>query len=138
MPDPQSIQQQKLNYAKHLENQLKMGAEVLQRTHKERSQQLIALGGQRKQQFNLHVDQEVKQQEATMNQQYHQQLMMLQQRANSQRTELENQASSLTLEYQKRKVEEEFLVHQCNIERANYESQRQLVGEMQRIGMHAR
>lgn len=125
-----------MSYAKNLEHQLKMGADVLDRTHKERCQQLIVLGEQRKKQFNLQVDQEVKQQETMLTQQRNDQLMMLQQRAHVKRTELENQASALTLEYQKKRTEEEYLVQQSAIERMNFESQRKIVGEMHRLGMH--
>merc|ERR1719409_1271577 len=117
MADPNAVGKQKEEYARQLERQLKDGADKLGETMKA---QIDALHNQAAQEKSLHsllVDQQVKQQELILSQQYNQQLMLLTQAAQRQGAELEQQATNLMLDYQQRKVEEDFLASQAGVEK---------------------
>eukprot|EP00929_Paragymnodinium_shiwhaense_P119913 TRINITY_DN91827_c0_g1_i1.p1 TRINITY_DN91827_c0_g1~~TRINITY_DN91827_c0_g1_i1.p1 ORF type:complete len:444 (-),score=105.93 TRINITY_DN91827_c0_g1_i1:206-1345(-) len=133
-PDPESVRQQKDNFAKDLEDQLKTGVERLGVTHKQQMDLLKANANQEKHRYNLVLDQQVKQQELMLSQQYNEQLMRLQQAAQHKRAELEKQACGLILEYQQRKVQEEFMAQQVGIQKQHSEAQHRLQEEMTKLG----
>lgn len=135
LADPETIQNQKEQYARDLEEQLRRGVEVLGETHKQQTEELHMRANQERTRYNLAMDQKVKQQELLLSQEYNEQLMRLQQAAQAKRAELEQQATGLTLEFQQRKVQEEFLVQQLGIQQQHQEAQKRLAEEMQRLGI---
>merc|ERR1712008_508526 len=72
-----------------------------------------------------------------LSQEYNEQLMRLQQTAQAKRAELEQQATGLTLEFQQRKVQEEFMVQQLGIQKQHQEAQQRLAEEMQKLGLQS-
>mmetsp|Transcript_6109 Transcript_6109/g.11009 ORF Transcript_6109/g.11009 Transcript_6109/m.11009 type:complete len:287 (-) Transcript_6109:163-1023(-) len=133
IPDPEAVQRQKEEYARSLEDQLRRGVEVLAATHKQQTDLLHAQANQEKQRYNLALDQQVKQQELALSQHYNQQLMRLQQAAQAQRADLEQQACGITLEYQQRKVQEEYFSQQLGIQKQHVEAQSKLALEIQKL-----
>jgi len=123
IPDPSAVQRQKEQYARSLEDQLRKGVEVLAATHKQQTDLLHAQANQEKHRYNIALDQQVKQRELELSQQYNEQLMRLQQAAQVQRADLEQQACGLTLEYQQRKVQEEYMAQQQGIQNQHAQAQ---------------
>jgi len=136
LADPDTINSQKENYARDLEEQLSRGVEVLGDTHRQQTETLHAAANQEKTRYNLAMDQQVKQQELFLSQEYNEQLMRLQQAAQAKRAELEQQATGLTLEFQQRKVQEEFMAQQLGIQQQHMEAQSRLQEEMRKLGIH--
>lgn len=134
MPTPDAIAQQKENYARALEEQLRKGVELLGETHKEKTDHLHQSANKNKQQYNLMLDQQVKQHEMTLSQQYNHQLMMLQQAAQQQRAELDQQAAALVLEWQQRQTQQEFMKESMGIRKRYDQVQKELAHEMQKVG----
>mmetsp|Transcript_15040 Transcript_15040/g.35620 ORF Transcript_15040/g.35620 Transcript_15040/m.35620 type:complete len:382 (-) Transcript_15040:44-1189(-) len=134
LPTPDAINNQKETYARSLEDELRQGVELLGATHKEKMDWLHAHANQQKHQHSLMLDQKVKQQEMVMSQHYNQQLMMLQQAAQQQRAELEQQAASLTLEWQQRQTQDEFMREQFGIQQRYAKVQQELAVEMEKVG----
>jgi len=135
LADPDTINAQKENYARDLEEQLCRGVEVLGDTHRQQTETLHAAANQEKTRYNLAMDQQVKQQELFLSQEYNEQLMRLQQAAQAKRAELEQQATGLTLEFQQRKVQEEFMAQQLGIQQQHMEAQSRLQEEMRKLGI---
>jgi hypothetical protein len=133
IPDPAAVQRQKETYARSLEDQLRKGVEVLAATHKQQTDLLHAQANQEKHRYNIALDQQVKQRELELSQQYNEQLMRLQQAAQVQRADLEQQACGLTLEYQQRKVQEEYLAQQQGIQNQHAQAQTNLNVEIQKL-----
>jgi len=123
-PDPRAVQRQKELYARSLEDQLKDGAATLEATMRQQVEGLRTQAAQERTLHSLQVDQQVKQKELILSQQYNQQLMLLTQAAQRQGAELEQQATSLMLEYQQKKVEEDFLASQAGVEKQYQEVQK--------------
>merc|ERR1711920_892588 len=96
---------------------------------------LHSRANQEKTRYNLAMDQQVKQQELMLSQEYNEQLMKLQQAAQAKRAELEQQATALILEFQKRKLQEEYMVNQVGIEKQHQEAQQKLTAEMSKLGL---
>jgi len=134
LPDPETVKRQKEQYAADLEEQLRKGVEMLGITHKQQTELLHANANQEKHRYNLVLDQQVKRQELLLSQHYNEQLMRLQQAAQAQRAGLEKQACSLILEYQQRKVHEEFMAQQSGIQKQHQEAQARLAEEMHKLG----
>lgn len=135
LADPETIQAQKESYAKDLEEQLRRGVEVLGDTHKKQTEALHSAATQERTRYNLAMDQQVKQQELQLSQEYNEQLMRLQQAAQAKRAELETQATSLTLEFQQRKVQEEFMAQRVGIQQQHLEAQKRIEDEMRKLGI---
>lgn len=133
IPDPSSIENQKANYAKTLEEQLKQGTEVLEQQLKQRSEVLFQMGDQRKRQYALQVDQEIKQKEMELAQQHNEQLLLLQQAAQQQRSALEHQANALLLEYTQKKTQEDLIFQKYQFQKRQYETQVQYNEEMKEL-----
>jgi len=133
IPDPASIGQQKANYAKNLEDQLKSGTEVLEQQLKQRSDVLFQMGDQRKRQYALQVDQEIKQKEMELAQQHNEQLLLLQQAAQQQRSALEHQANALLLEYTQKKTQEDLVFQKYQFQKRQYDTQLQYNEEMKEL-----
>jgi len=135
LADPDTIHNQKDTYAKDLEEQLKKGIDALSAAHRQQTDALHNAANQEKTRYNLALDQQVKQHELFLSQEYNEQLMRLQQAAQAKRAELETQATTLTLEFQQRKVQEEFLAQQIGIQQQHAEAQRKIDEEFQKLGV---
>eukprot|EP00930_Biecheleria_cincta_P032867 TRINITY_DN22774_c0_g1_i1.p1 TRINITY_DN22774_c0_g1~~TRINITY_DN22774_c0_g1_i1.p1 ORF type:complete len:504 (-),score=77.66 TRINITY_DN22774_c0_g1_i1:268-1779(-) len=133
IPDPASIEQQKANYAKALEDQLKQGTEVLEQQLKQQSEVLFQMGDQRKRQYALQVDKEIKQKEMELAQQHNEQLLLLQQAAQQQKSALEHQANALLLEYTQKKSQEDLIFQKYQFQKRQYDTQLQYNEEMREL-----
>jgi hypothetical protein len=133
IPDPTAVQRQKETYAKSLEDQLRKGVEILAATHKQQTDALHAQANEEKHRYNLALDQQVKQKELALSQQYNQQLMSLQQAAQTQRADLEQQACGMTLEYQQKKVAEEYHAQQTGIQAQHLQAAKRLEEEIAKL-----
>lgn len=131
-PDPASIEEQKKAYCRSLDLQLEEGNKSLQQQNIERKKQLHEAAEQQKQALLLHMDQQVKMQEMALDEQTNQAMMGLKKAALDQRAALEQQAASLTLEYQQRKMHEEFAATQAEMHRQYVDSHSKLQTEVER------
>eukprot|EP00439_Symbiodinium_sp_Y106_P045578 s5216_g5.t2 len=156
-PDPASIEEQKKAYCRRcdlskavqlrdalradqasdlccrsLDLQLEEGNKSLQQQNIERKKQLHEAAEQQKQALLLHMDQQVKMQEMALDEQTNQAMMGLKKAALDQRAALEQQAASLTLEYQQRKMHEEFAATQAEMHRQYLDSHSKLQTEVER------
>lgn len=132
IPDPTSIDRQKTNYSKGLDEQLKHGTDVLAQQLKQQSDYLFQMGDQRKRQYALQVDQEIKQREMELAQQHNEQLLLLQQAAQQQKSALEHQANALLLEFRQKKSQEDLIFQQYQFQKRQYETQLQYNEEIDR------
>lgn len=133
LPDPTSIERQKSAYSRGLDDQLKHGTEVLAQQLKQQSDNLFAMGDQRKRQYALQVDQEIKQREMELAQQHNEQLLLLQQAAQQQKSALEHQANALLLEFNQKKAQEDLAYQQYQFQKQQYETQLQYNDEMKEL-----
>merc|ERR550525_463681 len=122
LPDPTSIAEQKAEYNKSLEQQLSHGNDSPRAQNDERKKLLHEAAERQKQAFMLQVEQQVKAQELFYDKQTNQAMMGLKKAALDQKAALEQQAASLTLEYQQRKMQEEFVTTQVEMRRQYMES----------------
>jgi hypothetical protein len=129
-PDPSSIEDQKVAYSRSLDIQLEHGHQSLKLQNEERKKQLFQAAQQRKAALLLQVEQQMKLQEMALDEQTNQAMMGLKKAALDQRAALEQQAASLTLEYQQRKMAEEFAATQMEMQRQYMESQAKLHSEV--------
>jgi len=133
MPDPAAIESQREAYSRSLEHQLERGNLSLQEQHKARKQQLYNAAQQRKQALILQVEQQMRLEEMALDEQTNKAMLGLKKAALDQRAALDQQAAGLTLEYQQRKMQEEFAATQAEIHRQYMESNLKLQNE---VNMH--
>mmetsp|Transcript_15043 Transcript_15043/g.31403 ORF Transcript_15043/g.31403 Transcript_15043/m.31403 type:complete len:260 (+) Transcript_15043:82-861(+) len=124
--DPASVAAQKEEYRQSLDDQLERGQQSLKDQNAERKRQLHEAAEQRKAALILEVEKQVKLQEMVLDEQLHQAMLGLKQAALDQRAALESQAAALTLEYQQRKMHEEFAESQAELQRQYMESHTEL------------
>eukprot|EP00747_Dinoflagellata_sp_TGD_P181708 gnl/TRDRNA2_/TRDRNA2_35633_c0_seq1.p1 gnl/TRDRNA2_/TRDRNA2_35633_c0~~gnl/TRDRNA2_/TRDRNA2_35633_c0_seq1.p1 ORF type:complete len:330 (-),score=73.21 gnl/TRDRNA2_/TRDRNA2_35633_c0_seq1:349-1194(-) len=122
IPDPVSIDKQKAQYARSLEDQLKAGQDSLAKQHKQHVDYLYAVGEQQKKQYALQIDQQIKQQEMQLIKQYNQQLLVLQQKAQDQRKALDHQAAVLTLDWSQKKAAEDLSMQEYKFKKEHFEA----------------
>jgi len=136
-PDPKPVTKQKDKQAlSQVDRHLKAGGD---RLHAEMKATIDALHTQAAQEKSLHsllVDQQVKQQELLLSQQYNQQLMLLTQAAQRQGAELEQQATNLMLDYQQRKVEEDFVASQAGVQKQFGDMQLKFADELAKSSVY--
>jgi len=132
LPDPAAIESQREAYSRSLEHQLERGNLSLQEQHKLRKQQLYNAAQQRKQALMLQVEQQMRLEEMALDEQTNQAMMGLKKAALDQRAALDQQAAGLTLEYQQRKMHEEFAATQAEIHRQYVELNLKLQNEVNR------
>jgi len=104
----------------------------LKEQHKVRKQQLYNAAQQRKQALMLQVEQQMRLEEMALDEQTNQAMLGLKKAALDQRAALDQQAAGLTLEYQQRKMQEEFAATQAEIHRQFVESNLKLQNEVNR------
>lgn len=131
-PDPACIEEQKQAYSKSLDMQFEHGTKSLHMQNDERKRLLHQAAEQRKQSLVLKVEQEMRLHEMLLDEQTNQALMGLKKAALDQRAALEQQAAALTLEYQQRKMHEEFAATQAQMQKQYAENQAKLQSEAQK------
>jgi hypothetical protein len=130
IPDPNAIEQQKTAYSGSLDIQLDQGMKMLEQQNELQKQALRQHAEQQINQFNIQVDQELRAQEMNVDQQANYQLMSLQQAAHEQRALLEQQANTAILDFEKKKVQDEFARQQYEYQRKAYDKQIEIETEM--------
>lgn len=135
-PDPKSVSKQKEEHARQLEQRIQVDSERLKQAHQASVAGLHEQAAQEKTLHSLLVDQQVKQQELVLSQQYNQQLMLLTQTAQRQGAELEQQATNLMLDYQQKKVEEDFIASQAGVANQFADMQQKFVDELSKSSVY--
>lgn len=130
IPDPNAIEQQKTAYSGSLDIQLDQGMKMLEQQNELQKQALRQHAEQQINQFNIQVDQELRAQEMNVDQQANYQLMSLQQAAHEQRALLEQQANTAILDFEKKKVQDEFARQQYEYQKKAYDKQLEIETEM--------
>eukprot|EP00439_Symbiodinium_sp_Y106_P067181 s2568_g11.t1 len=133
LPPPEAIRSRQSEIAAQLTRALGEGQSALERQRQSQQEQLEELQKQQKTRFLLALDAQVKADEYALSKEHNEQLMRLQQDAQRKRAQLEQQATSLVLEFQQRKLEEEFYTQQRDIHRQHEEVQSRLAAELQKL-----
>eukprot|EP00929_Paragymnodinium_shiwhaense_P067032 TRINITY_DN33714_c0_g1_i1.p1 TRINITY_DN33714_c0_g1~~TRINITY_DN33714_c0_g1_i1.p1 ORF type:complete len:426 (-),score=88.41 TRINITY_DN33714_c0_g1_i1:152-1429(-) len=131
-PSPSVIADQKSQFSRSLDDQLEAGQQRIAQQSAERRKKIQEAANMRKQQLALQIDQQVRLEEVALEEQTARATMLLKRSALDQRAALEQQAASLTLEYQTRKMQEEFMATQVEMARQFHESHHQLQHEVRR------
>lgn len=114
--------------------QLLEGEDWIKANIRAKKQQIRKAGEQLKAQYSIQVDQQMRAQEMLLEQASSVQLMRLQQTIHLRRAQLDQQAAALTSEYSQRKVHEQFLRQQEDLEQ---EFRKQQEREAKRIADQA-
>jgi len=130
MPDPHAIEQQKNAYARSLDEQLQQGIKMIETSNDNKKQTLRQEAELKREQFFLQVDQQLKAQEMSVDQQANYQLMGLQQAAFERRALLDQQAAAATLEYEQKRVQDEFAKTQYEHRKRAMEKQAEMHKEL--------
>ncbi|CAE8592651.1 unnamed protein product, partial [Polarella glacialis] len=117
IPDVQIVRFWKKAYAKSLDAQLEQGTRMLEQQNEVQKQALVQAADMKKQQYFMQVDQQLKAQEMSVDQQANYQLMGLQQAAHERRALLEQQANAAILDYEQKRVQDEFARTQYDYQR---------------------
>lgn len=137
LPPPDVIKKTKEAQSHVLDKHVQEGADALVSTIKQKTDYLHALAKQQRHQFNLMLDQQVNEQEMALLREYNQQLMQLQQSAQARKAELDQSSAFLAMEWQQRKVREEFTRQKLSIEGDYCVAQGQIAEEIERLGVKA-
>jgi len=132
IPDPTSVEKQKLEYSKSIEAQLRQETGALAQRNQAQKQSLAQMVQQQKAQYNLQMDQYLQQQAMAVDQQANAEMMMLQEAAMAQKMALEQQAAGLTLEYQQRKAQEEMMAREYQIQKQYFDAEQKLAAQYQK------
>jgi len=136
MPDPASVERQKEEYQRALEDQLESFTAALDQQRQEYLDHLHNQAQRQKKEIELAVDQQVKQQEMVLTQEHNRQRLQLSQRIHQQRGILEQKAIHLKAEYAHGKMQEEIAAKQYELQAARQEAERQFAADMQRLQQH--
>merc|ERR1711879_449457 len=112
---PTSIEHQKAAYARSLDAQLEQGTKMLEQQNEVQKQALRQAAEQQKLQYSAQVEQQLKAQEMSVDQQASYQLMGLQQAANA-----------AVLDYEQKKVQDEFNRQKYEHDKKAYEKKMEL------------
>ncbi|CAK9044917.1 unnamed protein product, partial [Durusdinium trenchii] len=134
LPPPANIYQHRDAMVNEVRKNLAEGELALQQQLNRQQEQLEELQTQQRTRFKLALDCQVKADEYALSKRHNEQLMQLQQQAQARRAQLEQQATSLVLEFQQRKLQEEFFLQQKEIHRQHQEEQQRLGSELQKLG----
>lgn len=106
LPNPASVEAQKVAYARQLETQFEAGKKTIEGQTQQAKAILHQQAEEKKLEYRLEIDKQLMEQEFNLDHQTHQQVMQLHKAAFEQRQQLEQQASTLTLEYNEKKLVE--------------------------------
>ncbi|CAJ1358554.1 unnamed protein product [Effrenium voratum] len=132
IPDPQAIEQQKSAYARSLDAQLEQGIKMIEQQNDVKKQALRQEAEMKKEQYFLQVEQQLRAQEMSVDQQANYQLMGLQQAAFERRAILDQQAASATLEYEQKRVQDDFAKTQYEHKKRAAQKQAEMQKELAR------
>jgi len=123
LPDPETIERQKQTYLKSLDAQLQQGMRAIVEQTKVKKEMLSQAVESQKKQYKLQIEQRLRIQEMEVDQQLNTHVMGLQQAALEEKAKLDTQASALKMEYEQRKLQEDILVKQYQLQRHQYDTQ---------------
>merc|ERR1719162_2496634 len=132
-PDPVAVEQQKVAYAKSLEQQLKAQSEEVAKRSDSEKQALVQQAAQSKAHFNLQIDTALQQQARALDEQTNAQMLALQEAAVQQKSTLEGQAAGLKLEFEQKKAQEDMMIRQYEIQKKYYEANQKLQAQLQQV-----
>lgn len=133
LPDPASVDRQKLQHAKGILEQLQSETAVLTQQNQVRKAMLAQFGAKQKAQHAAQVDSNLQRECMEVEQRGNQKLLQLQQATMGQTMALEQQAAGLTLRYQCQLVEEDRRQKDYQIQRQFHQSEMQILGQMQML-----
>jgi len=107
MPSPASIERQKKEYARMIEERLRKGIAFFDAQVRHRRNFLRSQAQQKIMQHEMYINAEVRKREMALQQEYRAQITELQRHASNQKMMVEQQAMILTMEYQQKKAQEE-------------------------------
>eukprot|EP00397_Hematodinium_sp_SG-2012_P037614 GEMP01040790.1.p1 GENE.GEMP01040790.1~~GEMP01040790.1.p1 ORF type:complete len:295 (+),score=68.97 GEMP01040790.1:204-1088(+) len=123
IPDPPSIEKQKVAYVRMISEQLKQVNQVLDHQMQYQKQFLTTQAKQQKSQFAIGINQQVQHQEMGLSQQYQQQLLQMQAQVQNLKLRLAQQAMMLTLEYEEKRNQEAVMEQQFILQKQQQEMQ---------------
>lgn len=123
LPCPQSIEKQKQAYLKTLDAQLHQGTQAIVEQTRVKKEMLTQAVQSQKKQYKLQIEQRLRLQEMEVDQQLNTQVMGLQHAALEEKAKLDRQASALKMEYEQRKLQEDILAKQYQLQRHQYDMQ---------------
>jgi len=134
LPDPTSVDRQKLQHARSLLDKLQSDTATLTQQNQVRKQMLAQYGVQQKAQHATQVDSDLQREAMQVEQRGNAQLLQLQQAVMAQTMALEQQAATLTLRYQCQLAEEDRVQKDYNLQRQYYDVEMKIAEQMQRVG----
>lgn len=137
IPDPESIEEQKNAYRRSIELQFEQGRQSLQDQNAERKRILHEEAERCKQALILEVERDLKAKERALDEETHKAMLGLKKAALDQHAALQQQAAALTLEYNSRKMHEDFAASQADLQRQYVESSAMLSTQRKRQAVDA-
>jgi len=128
MPDPASIEHQKLQYSRAIDLELQKEAQQVQAQAQQQKQMLMMRSKQEKAQSYLTIDQYATYGNMYVDDQTLAEIAYLQEESAQHRQILEQQASALALEYNQKKAQEDMMMRQYQIQKQYYENSQRLHG----------
>lgn len=136
IPDPKSIDYQKANHVRNLDEHLAQGTHAIQQQLKQQTDYIYAVGEQKKRQYSLQIDQEIKQEEMALTQKNNEQILMLQRAVQQQKAALDHQANALMLDFNQKKAHEDLMLQQYEFQKKHHETQLKFAEEMRSLNSH--
>lgn len=133
LPDPESVERQKKEFAHNLDQQLKQGIALLEQQKREKTNYVHATADQRKKKYANQVDSQTSQTLLGIEQQHSQQLMLLQTAAAQQKALLDQQAMALKMEYEQKKAKEDMMQRHYQLQKHHFEAQQRLGTELDQL-----
>jgi len=128
IPDPMSIEQQKLAYSRAIDLELQKEAQQVQARAQAEKQMLMKRSQGEKAQTYLTIDQYAQYGNMYVDDMTLSEVAYLQGESAQHRLVLEQQASALALEYNQRKAQEDMMVRQYQVQKQYYDNSRRLQG----------
>merc|ERR1719190_306857 len=128
MPDPASVEHQKLQYSRAIDLELQKEAQQVQARAQQQKQMLMMRSQQGKAQSYLTIDQYATYGNMYVDDMTFAEVAYLQEESAQHRSVLEQQATGLTLEYNQRKAQEDMMMKQYDIQKQYYDNSLRLQG----------
>merc|ERR1740123_1501243 len=128
IPDPASIEHQKLQYSRAIDMELQKEAQQVQARAQQQKQMLMRGAQQEKAQSYITIDQYAQYGNMYVDDMTLSEVAYLQEESAQHRLVLEQQASALALEYNQRKAQEDMMMRQYQIQTQYYNNSRRLQG----------
>jgi len=121
-PEPASVEAQKADYERSLDQQLQHSTALLEQKHKATLDFIRAKNEQQKRHSAAAIDHQMMQSELELQTKYNEQMMLLSQVAMQRKLELEKQASTLTVEYTVRKEKDQLMMDDYTLHARYFEA----------------